>query len=185
MVRRLRPDEAALWAHVAGSVRPLPGRIRPIAVPPPRVFANAPDPVAAPPKRAPAANRIAVDAATLDGGWDRKIRGGRLAPDLTVDLHGYTRDRAHSLLTRCVIDAANSGARVLLVITGKGARSNEDSGLSGLSRDRDGNRPRGVIRASLRDWLQGNELRPYIAALRPAHPRHGGGGAWYVILRRV
>ena len=175
MVRRLRPDEAALWAHVAGSVRPLPGRVRPLAVPPPRVMADTPEPVAAPPKRAPAANRVAVDAATLDGGWDRKMRSGRLAPDLTVDLHGYTRDRAHALLTRCVTDAAMSGARVLLVITGKGARGSDDENFD---------RPRGVIRASLRDWLQGGELRPYIAALRPAHPRHGGGGAWYVILRR-
>ena len=175
MARRLRPDEAALWAQVAGSVRPLSGRVRPIAVASPRVRVDTPDPIAAPPKRAPSANRIAVDAATLDGGWDRKMRSGRLAPDLTVDLHGYTRDRAYALLTRCVIDATNSGARVLLVITGKGARSD----------DNESDRPRGVIRASLRDWLQSGDLRPYIAALRPAHPRHGGGGAWYVILRRA
>ena len=173
MARRLHPDEAALWARVAASVRPLPGRVRPITVPAPRVIADQPPPRAEPPKRAPTANRVAVDAATLDGGWDRKLRTGRLAPDLSLDLHGYTSLRAHALLTRVVVDAATGGARVLLVITGKGARESDDP-----------DRPRGVIRASLRDWLQGAELRPYIAALRPAHPRHGGGGAWYVILRR-
>lgn len=173
MARRLHPDESALWARVAASVRPLPGRIRPVLGPSPRVIVDQPPPRAEPPKRAPAANRIAIDAATLDGGWDRKMRTGRLAPDLTIDLHGYTRDRAHAVLTRCIADAATGGARVLLVITGKGARDTDD-----------GDRPRGVIRASLRDWLQSSDLRPYIAALRPAHPRHGGGGAWYVILRR-
>ena len=118
------------------------------------------------PKRTAAANRIAVDDATLDGSWDKAIRRGVLSPDTTIDLHGYTSDRAHALLVQRIGDAALSGARVLLVITGKG-------GVGG-----------GVIRASLRDWLHGAELRPFIAALRPAHPRHGGGGAWYVILRR-
>jgi DNA-nicking Smr family endonuclease len=173
MPRRLHPDETALWESVAASVRPLPGRVRPIAPPSPRSIASQPPPRVEPPRRAPAANRVAVDAATLDGGWDRKLRTGRLVPELTVDLHGYTRDRAHALLTRCIIDGATGGARVMLVITGKGARETDDS-----------DRPRGVIRASLRDWLQSSDLRPYIAALRPAHPRHGGGGAWYVILRR-
>ncbi len=176
--RRLAPDEAALWARVAASIRPLTGRIAPVVAPAPRPIRDVGPDSAPPPRRAPSANRVAVDAATLDGGWDRQIRTGRLSPDLTVDLHGYTRDRAYALLTRMVVEAAGSGARVLLVITGKGARAGDDDG-SGES-----GRPRGVIRAALRDWLQGSDLRPYIAALRPAHPRHGGGGAWYIILRR-
>ncbi len=176
-MRRLGAEEVALWARVAASIRPLPGRTRPLAAPsPPKLAERAPDPPS-PPKRTATANRIAVDAATLDGGWDRKVRTGRLDPDFTLDLHGYSRDRAHALLTACIADAALSGMRVLLVITGKGARPGDND-------DHSGHRPRGVIRASLRDWLQDSNLRPYIAALRPAHPRHGGGGAWYVILRR-
>ena len=172
-MRRLGADEAALWARVAASVRPLPGRVRPSPPPAvPRPAERAPDPPP-PPRRTPAANRVAVDAATLDGGWDRKLRTGRLDPDFTLDLHGYGRAAAQALLTACIADAAGHGLRVLLVITGKGARDHDDR-----------ENRRGVIRASLRDWLQDGNLRPYIAALRPAHPRHGGGGAWYVILRR-
>lgn len=181
MARRLHPDEADLWARVAASVRPLPGRTRPVPGPLTRPIAEAAPARPEPPKRTAQANRVAVDAATLDGGWDRKVRTGRMDPDVTVDLHGYTSVRAHALLVRCIEDAALSGARVLLVITGKGMRS-----TNGASRDRDGDdgQRHGVIRSSLRDWLHGPELRPFIAALRPAHPRHGGGGAWYVILRR-
>lgn len=176
-MRRLGAEESALWARVAASVRPLPGRTRPlVGAAPPKPVERAPD-LPPPPQRTVTANRIAVDAATLDGGWDRKVRTGRLDPDFTLDLHGYSRDRAHALLTACIADAALSGMRVLLVITGKGARPGDED-------ERHGGRPRGVIRASLRDWLQDSNLRPYIAALRPAHPRHGGGGAWYVILRR-
>lgn len=175
MARRLGPEESALWAQVAASVRPLPGRIapKPSAGPrAPRPGDQILDPAPPrPPPRKPGANALPVDAATLDGSWDRALRTGRLSPDMTVDLHGYTRERAHAVLAAAIAAAARSGARVLLVITGKGRREAEDGG-------------RGVIRASLRDWLHGAELRPYIAALRPAHPRHGGGGAWYVILRR-
>ena len=173
MSRRLDAGEHALWSHVAASVRPLAGNVRPAPAPlPPRIAEKAPS-LPPPPKRARAADRIGVDVATLDGGWDRAMMKGRLRPDFTVDLHGYTRDRAHALLRLRIEDAAISGARVMLVITGKGARASDDE-----------ERPRGVIRASLRGWLEGPELRPWIAALRPAHPRHGGGGAWYVILRR-
>ena len=168
-------DGAALWSQVAASVRPLAGRAAPPPPPPGRRIADKPPEVPPPPPRARSANRVAVDAATLDGGWDRAIIKGRLRPDFTVDLHGYTRDRAHALLVRRIEDAAIMGTRVLLVITGKG---NAPGG------EHDDDRPRGIIRASLRGWLESGELRPWIAALRPAHPRHGGGGAWYVILRR-
>ena len=180
MVRKLGADETALWSQVAASVRPMAGRVRPPLQPLPKV-ALQPQPTApTPPKRSAAANRVAVDAATLDGSWDKAIRRGVLTPDATIDLHGYTADRAHALLVQRIGDAALSGARVLLVITGKGGRARD------ADRDRrhHDDHPRGVIRSRLRDWLGGAELRPFIAALRPAHPRHGGSGAFYVILRR-
>lgn len=173
MPRRLSPDEAGLWALVAASIRSLPGRITPVLPVPTRPIADRPPEPRPVPRRSTAANALAVDAATLDGSWERQIRTGRIVLDMTIDLHGYTRDHAHTRLTRLIVGAAGSGARVLLVITGKSRRD-----------DGHGERTRGVIGASLRDWLHGPELRPYIAALRPAHPRHGGGGAWYVILRR-
>ena len=102
------------------------------------------------------------------GGWDRRVTKGRLLPDRVLDLHGFTRDRAHALLTEAIETAALHGLRVLLVVTGKGAREGG-----------------GVLRAQLPHWLEAPALRPYIAALRPAHPRHGGGGAWYIVLRRA
>ena len=34
------------------------------------------------------------------------------------------------------------------------------------------------------DWLAAGPHASRIAAIRPAHPRHGGAGAVYVILRR-
>lgn len=107
-----------------------------------------------------------MNRATLDGGWDRRLRQGDVSPDRVIDLHGYTLDAAHSLLTTALDTADSNGDRVLLIITGKG---------------RDG---RGRIRAELNHWLDSGHHRHRIAALRPAHARHGGGGAFYLILRR-
>lgn len=172
MPRPLDPDEAALWSRVAATVRPLKGRPRVKPPAPSRAIEVRPT-APEPPKRSPQASAKPVDAATLDGGWDRRLRSGKLVPDRSIDLHGYSRDQAYALLVSAIEDASLADQRVLLVVTGKGGRGAVDP-----------DRPRGVIRASLPHWLDTPALRPYIAALRPAHPRHGGAGAWYVILRR-
>jgi DNA-nicking Smr family endonuclease len=168
MARRLSAHEIALWSRVAATVRPIAGRPKP---PPPAPLAAAPPPpkpaLPAPPPR-PLNKRVAapVAAATLDGGWDRRLRQGDVSPDRVIDLHGYTLAAAHALLTNALDAADANGDRVLLVITGKG---------------REG---RGRIRAELNHWLDAGQHRHRIAALRPAHARHGGGGAFYLILRR-
>jgi DNA-nicking Smr family endonuclease len=188
MARRLSAQEWALWSRVAASVRPLPGRASEPAsdrvVPSPALAAPAaaakpvmplrpakparpalpaaPRPALATPKPA-----LPIASATLDGGWDRRLRGGDIRPDRAIDLHGHTLGAAHDRLMAELDTAHAIGARVLLVVTGKGR----------------GERP-GRIRAQLADWLEGSSLRSRIAALRPAHVRHGGSGAFYVILRR-
>ena len=126
-----------------------------------------PEPVAPSPQllRKPAPP---VTAATLDGSWDQRLRRGQVIPDRVIDLHGYTLADAHAVLVAALDDAAVEGARVLLVITGKG-RSDRPS----------------RIKAELAHWLETGAFRHRIAALRPAHPRHGGGGAHYLILRRT
>ena len=174
MARKLDPDEAEIWSRVAATVRPLAGRPRiraaaAIASTLPRV----PEPHIRPGLPVPPSRRTAgpaPDIATLDGSWDRQMRRGQLRPDRAIDLHGHSRDSAFALLSDAVHAAGHGGLRVLLVVTGKGSP--------------DPARGRGVIRASLPLWLETPALRPFVAALRPAHPRHGGSGAWYVILKR-
>lgn len=170
MARRLSPDEQALWSRVAASVRPLPGRrapMPPVAAPPPPVKPAAARPPLPRPVAAPPAPRVSVAAATLDGGWDRRLTAGQAHPDMTVDLHGHTLDAAHARLDQAIDIALAEGDRVLLVVTGKGRAG----------------RP-GLIRAELGHWIDGSRHRGRIAALRPAHRRHGGGGAFYLVLRR-
>ncbi len=171
-VRRLGPDERALWARVAATVTPLGTRDAAVDVPAPPVPEVIAPPAAAPDRpvrRAATSARPAPD--TLDGGWDRRLRRGAVMPDRAIDLHGHTLAGAHAALEEALAGAARDGVRVLLVVTGKPPRGDD--------------RRRGLIRASIGDWLAHSPHRARIAAIRNAHPRHGGAGALYLILRRA
>jgi len=111
----------------------------------------------------------------LDGGWDRRLAKGTAQPDFTLDLHGCTLDQAHARLDHGLTQALAHGARVVLLITGRSRADGDHAGRS----DR-----RGAIRAKFLDWLQAGPHASRIAAIRPAHPRHGGAGAVYLVLRR-
>ncbi len=125
-------------------------------------------------KAIPAPNRRSQHA-TLDARWDRQLGAGTIVPDRYVDLHGCTADAAHRRAVTAIGDAAAAGDRVVVLVTGKPPRV----GASRLDAPL-----RGVIRASIHDWLAASPVARRIAAIRPAHPRHGGSGAIYVILRR-
>ena len=189
--RVLSGEEAALWARVAATVVPIKGRRPqprkapaedvPAAVPPvpprpqPRVKAQKPAVTAPPPEpliRQPVPRPL--DSHGLDSSWDRKLAKGTLVPDFTLDLHGHSLDAAWMRLEHGLTQALAHGARVVLVITGRPRPAD--------SADR--GRQRGAIRAKLLDWLASGSHASRIAAVRGAHPRHGGAGAVYVVLRR-
>lgn len=169
MRRRLNPEERALWAKVVATVRPLDGQAPP--PPPPELATPKPGAAKAPTTPRPAA-RKPIPGTTLDGTWDRRLSRGLVQPEITVDLHGPNLETAHSLLDRRLDQALSSGARLLLLITGKPPP--------------DERRPvrRGAIRAAVGDWLAASRHAGEIAAVRNAHPRHGGQGALYIVLRR-
>lgn len=182
--RRLSADEAALWTRVMASVRPIePARKRPVA---PAIAPPAPPPGPAqmprpakpgavarqdPPR--PVARSAPAVGITLDGGWDRKLSRGAVAPDRTIDLHGHNLDTAYRLLDGALNQAIGAGERVVLLVTGRPPRAGSE-------------RPhaRGAIRAAVGDWLAGSRHAGAIAAVGGAHPRHGGAGALYIVLRR-
>jgi DNA-nicking Smr family endonuclease len=174
-VRSLDPEEQRLWARVAATIRPLSRQ----PLKPHRAGGNAPpnaivERVSTPAPRTLAASqpsRASGQPGTLDSTWDRRLRSGTISPDRVIDLHGLNLDRAWNAIDLGLERAIASSDRVLLLITGH---------------SREGEPPirRGKIRAAVHDWLGASRHAPAIAAVRGAHPRHGGGGSLYIILRR-
>ena len=174
--RPLSADERRLWAEVARSIAPLPGRSAPNA-----------DPSPAPPEAGPAVAATAKAAslpplpprpalpplASIEPKTVRALSRGRAKADSVLDLHGLTQAEAHSALTRFLQRSQSSGHRLVLIVTGKG-------------RPEDGLRPgdRGVLRRMVPHWLALPEARHIVLGWDEAGPRQGGTGALYVRLRR-
>lgn len=191
--RRLSGEEEELWRRVAATTVPL----RPPA-PPGAVSdadaerAPAPSPsvprprITLPERPPPAPGRATFDPAPdphaalaqahphMDRRRFERMRRGRLDPEGRLDLHGMTLERAHGALTGFILGAHADGLRLVLVITGKGREGDS------LAPHR-----RGVLRHAVPHWLAAPPLGGRVLQVAPAHIRHGGGGAYYVYLRRT
>lgn len=194
--RGLRPEEHELWQRVAETLRPHhphPHRRAEPAEPPATETAlppAAPHPArlspfrlgeTAPPRplhhdlAPPLPERLAQAPVAMDRKTHRRMTRGELEPEGRIDLHGMTLAEAHPALTGFILSRQAAGARLVLVITGKG----RDRGDHGPIPQRGG-----LLRAQVPHWLSLPPLRPHVLQVTEAHRRHGGAGAYYVYLRR-
>jgi DNA-nicking Smr family endonuclease len=114
----------------------------------------------------PAKNQSHVQ---IDKRTEKRVRKGEMPIDGTLDLHGLRLENAHNKLRQFILSSYQQRKRCLLVVTGKGKRS--EDGI-------------GVIKASFPVWLSAPDLSDKVLQFYPAQPKHGGEGAFYVFLRR-
>ena len=170
--RKLSDEEIELWAQIAATVTPRPGASLPerLAVPSPAALIAGPaDPkqLALPVPRAPP-----PPFAPLERNLKRKLARGRMTADAALDLHGFRQDEAYGALRHFLLRAQAEGARVVLVVTGKGSRGGDSLGAPG------------VLRRAVPLWLALPDFRPLVVGFEEAGRPHGGAGALYVRLRR-
>lgn len=189
--RHLSPEESDLWRSVARTARPLHSQKLHLPEPPPL---SEPPPLAhAKPRLSPFSlgekhrkpekrdlaptlpELLDQTALRMDAGTHAKMTRGKLHPEARIDLHGMTLAEAHPELIRFILNAHSAGLRLVLVITGKGKR-----------RDDSGPIPQrvGALRHQVPHWLHLPPLGPAVLQVSEAHLKHGGGGAYYVYLRR-
>jgi DNA-nicking Smr family endonuclease len=166
---------------------PLPGRSTVEAVAPmpqPIVEPAKPERPAAPVlARMPAAPIVlpkltASRTPGLDARSAERLKRGQLPIEDRLDLHGMTQDAAHAALDAFIAAAYATGKRAVLIITGKGLRPRDDCDepwRHGVG---------GVLKSMTPRWLNEAPNRARVLAFTEAQPRHGGGGALYVLIRR-
>lgn len=192
--RRVRPDELELWQQVVRTAQ----RMRPDET---RHDDRAPEPMIRNPRDAPVpprledfqfgqktgratpahdvlpgiSERVAAAPVHMDKKAFQRLKRGKLVPEAKLDLHGMTLDQAHPALTGFILRSHAAGLRLVLVVTGKG-------------KDRDTGGPipvrHGILRHNVPQWLRMPPLGPLVLQITEAHLKHGGGGAYYVYLRR-
>ena len=97
----------------------------------------------------------------------RRLGRGTISLDGRLDLHGMTAMEARAALLGFITHHVGRGHVWVLVITGKGARGE------------------GVLRQSLSGWLAEPQLARHVVEYEAANPSHGGGGAFYLRLRKA
>lgn len=178
--RPLKDDEHALWQDVTRSIVPLRRRALLAAAaaegkaPPEPAVSTRPKKIAAPPP--PVAKPAPPALAPLARRLKQRVARGSEPIDARIDLHGMTQAQAHQALQRFLRNAQADGARMVLVITGKGARG-DDARARGEER--------GVLKRQVPHWLRLPEFRPYVVGFADAGIGHGGEGALYVRVRRT
>ena len=122
--------------------------------------------------------------ATFDRRTAQKLSRGKSEPDARMDLHGEGVETARVKLYHFLAAQRQQGARLVLVITGKGASPFARHTLHGMTHFQSPERE-GRLRREVPHWLNEQMFRVHVIGFQPAHPRHGGGGAFYVRLRRA
>ncbi len=112
----------------------------------------------------------------LDKRTHDRLRKGKKAPEARIDLHGMTAAQAHGALRGFILSSHARGLRLVLVITGKGNTTRDEIGIMPTRN--------GVLRHALPQWLDAPDMHPMILQISAAHMRHGGGGAYYVYLKK-
>jgi DNA-nicking Smr family endonuclease len=150
-LRRLSEEEIALWAEVAKSVARRRGASLPAIVEPMQ------------PPLAPLERRL-----------KRDLSRGRAAVDSAIDLHGMNQAQAHQALRGFLVHMQARGAKLVIVVTGKGGKQ-----ASPVWADEPG-----VLRRLVPQWLREADMRAVVVGFEEAGRAHGGAGALYVRLRR-
>lgn len=176
-LRRLSDEEIALWREVARGVARRRGASLPAAP------SGPPTRKPAPPPAGPAVHTLAArpekprppPLAPIERQLRRELARGKAPIDAALDLHGMSQAEAHQALRGFLRHSQARGARLVIVVTGKGAPTDAL---------RPGGQERGVLKRLAPHWLREPDLRPVVLGFEEAGRAHGGAGALYVRLRR-
>ena len=123
--------------------------------------------------------------------WDKFITGNEKLPnkDLkhqekkilktkSIDLHGYSLDEANKKIEKFINQSFFENVNKLIVVTGKGLHSENDKDPY-VSKDL------GILKYSIPEFITNDkELMSRIHEITDAKIEDGGGGAFYIYLKR-
>jgi DNA-nicking Smr family endonuclease len=102
----------------------------------------------------------------LQKAYFKKLRSGKMPPEASLDLHGYTAEQARSALIQFLEYCSQQQLKVVCIVHGKGFGSSDK---------------KAVIKPLVNKWLQEADE---VLAFTSAQPRDGGTGAVYVLLKK-
>ena len=96
----------------------------------------------------------------------------------TIDLHGYTLDQANKTIEEFIQSAFTEKVNKLIVVTGKGLHSQNEKDPY-VSKDLS------ILKYSVPEFIVNNQsLMNIINEIKDANIEDGGGGAFYIFLKK-
>lgn len=186
---RKPPPDFDLWLETAKSIKPLRARASRHA---PSAPAGPPVPIkkhvsmpSAPHSHLPSAlYGLPPPITGLDRRTTQRLTRGQVEIERRLDLHGTGIEMARIRLLGFLRESQAMSARNVLVITGKGDSPYSRHTLHGADHFHAPERA-GRLRRLVTEWFHEPEFRSLVAGFQPAHPKHGGGGAYYIRVRRI
>ena len=96
----------------------------------------------------------------------------------SIDLHGYTLDEANRYIEDFIIKSYEEDVHKIIVVTGKGLHSQNEKDPY-VSKDLS------ILKYSVPEFIKNNErLIKIISDIKDAKIEDGGGGAFYILLKK-
>jgi DNA-nicking Smr family endonuclease len=173
--------DANLWQEIVKTIRPFGAKNFKSTIPEMTRLRDVPHVIG----HVPASARSAPQLTGFDRKTEQRMIRGQIEIDDRIDLHGHGIELARVALLNFISSRRARGDRLVLVITGKGA-SPLASGHALHGRHSFHAPERlGRLRREVPEWLHEPQFRDHVIGFQQAHPKHGGGGALYVRLRRI
>ena len=109
---------------------------------------------------------------------DLKKPKEKVAQSENIDLHGCTLKEANTLIQKFINHSYNEGISKITVVTGKGLHSD-------VEKDPYVSKDLSILKYSVPEFIQNDaELMKKIIKIRDANIEDGGGGAFYIFLKK-
>jgi len=97
----------------------------------------------------------------------------------SIDLHGYSLDKANKAIENFIIKSYQENINKLIVVTGKGIHSQNEKDPY-VSKDLS------ILKYSVPEFIKNNQkLMKKIIEFRDAEIKDGGSGAFYIYLKKL
>tara|TARA_B100000989_G_C19201588_1_gene328044 strand:+ start:115 stop:531 length:417 start_codon:yes stop_codon:yes gene_type:complete len=109
---------------------------------------------------------------------DHQLRKTKVSNTRSIDLHGYTLDRAHEVCKEFIFKSYTDKINKLIIVTGKGLHSQNEKNPY-VSKDMS------ILKHSVPNYIKkDSELMSLIRDISDASIEDGGEGAFYIYLKK-
>ena len=109
---------------------------------------------------------------------DSDVSKKNLVKIKTFDFHGFSLNEANETIEKIIKESFENNIRKLIIITGKGLHSENE-------KDPYKSKKLGILKYSMPEFIKNNkELMKFINEIKDADIEDGGGGAFYIFLKK-